>query len=293
MKSWDAVFSKVRDRSVDRIETEIRAVSLGDYSFETYVSAVPELINKNSEDGLKDFDKVLEIPDKRGMFVSEVLYAFSKFFHVLACTNQLSSTGALTWSAVESYHSTLFGAKAFLASFGILTYSTRGATVLVDFWPEFGRREHEKKFRKEFGASGDFVRLMSPNSLLQQKQLWEGVQRLCRVGTSDDVDFEGKLNALASLIDTAPWQVRHANFYSSESWTWPDDITLPSFDAAVIAERLRNHEETRDLMALLDLVFDMAGTLIPKFETVSGLSGLDVPPTVRTYAIPLVAFHST
>lgn len=289
MKSWAAAGDRIRERRFnDLLNDAERDIGWG-YDFTTYRSALPGFVQSILADNAGLAEDVVEFPMKQVLFVSEALTAITKFYHVLACACVSMDHGALTWSTVDAYHASLFGARALLATYGVVPYSLEGRTVLVDLWPEVGRHDYVKSFRKEYGHSTDLIRLMAPSRQLTQGDLWALLKRLSNVADRGDEEQQERLRHLREIIDEKPWQSRHANLYDSASWTWPEDIEFMKASKEEKSARLLTDDRAvATMMELIDLQFEFLGVLADRLKSLTSLAAIQVPLIIQTAKLPTV-----
>jgi hypothetical protein len=233
---------------------------------------------------------VIEFPGKRASFAADAMSAFSKFYHVMGCSRLLMSSGAMTWSISDGYHTSMLGGRAVLASFGVLPYSFPGRTVLVDFFPEYGSKDQRNAFKKATKDITEPVRLLAPISspLLEQKELWRVVERIGNVAELD-ADEQGLFLQIVDLLKERPWTTRNQSLYDSVAWIWPSDIAMPSVPAPQQTTMLST--SGADIFAFssfLDTIFDLVEHYQAQLNASQRFGALMTPPNVIGCTSPFV-----
>lgn len=287
--SWKNAFDRSRERVLEALLEDVGGDAFDGYSFSSYVSPIPTFLESIFEDNDEKII-VADFPEKRRVFIAEALTSHSKFYHTLACANILTKQGALTWSLVDAYHCGLLGAKALLSSFGINLFTIGGKTCLVDLWPEHGRREQVKKFENANGKSPDLVRIERTGATMGQREIWSGLERLARIGLSQDAKLEATIRDLDDLVSQKPWESRHAMMYSADRWYWRDDISLPIVTAAEVHARFQKERDVVVLFSVVDAILITVRDIKAKFEDTGNPVNLDRPTWIDD-VIPPIAIH--
>jgi hypothetical protein len=231
------------------------------------------------------------LPGKRASFAADAMSTLSKFYHVLGCSRLLMSSGAMTWSVSDGYHTSMLGARAILASFGILPYSFPGRTVLVDFFPEYGTKDQRRAFQKATKGIGEPVRLMTPASspLLEQKELWKFIERLSNVADLTSPTELRLFPQITELLKERPWATRNKSLYDAVEWIWPDDIGMPPVSPAHQTMLLSTtSSEVLALSSFLDAVFELVSHYEGQFNAGNRFGVLAAPASMVGCSSPFV-----
>ncbi len=236
MRDWASAADHVRRRAfdglVDSLEVEVP------FAFDPVasISEMPDYLNDNWELIRGSPNQIIDLPGRDANLVRDCLISVCKFFHVLGCSRAQYSRGALTWTIVDAYHASLLGARAICALFGVLSYTVRGRTLLVDFRPEFGAVDHARKFKREYRNTSSPVRVLQPTSpLLEQKDAWGLLKRICNVCDRLDTDRHA-LSRLSEIADKPLSQLRNRVLYDSVFWQWRADFSLARPERVSLAE---------------------------------------------------------
>lgn len=287
--SWARAFDRSRERVLETLANRVPEGAFSEHSFRDYVSPIPNFAASLFADSTENiFVNVLQ--QKAEVFAAEALSAHSKFHHSLACTNLLSKWGALTWSLLDAYHCALFGAKAILSSYGLSIFTVNGQSCLADLWPELGRRNEIQKFEKAYGKRDSLVRIERTGGTLGQRDIWSGLERVCRIGKSDNTEVEGRLEKIREIIALKPWQNRHSTLYSSDRWQWRDDIVMMQLPEKEVHARFLDGSDVSIVVELVDEMFSLLSLISGQFESVSGGVNVEGPAWISQISTP-VAIH--
>lgn len=285
MKSWDAAVNQVRRRAAIEVVRSIRLEPPFEFDPTANPSDISDFLETEWERILSSHDTVLELPGRDLNFARDVLIAATKFFHVLDCARQARERGALTWTLVDAYHAALLGSRAIAALYGVLSYSVKGRTLLVDFRPEFGRVDEVKKFKREHRGISDPIRILRPDKgLFEQRDAWSLLGRLCNVTP----DFEGELKRIAGLSEISEQPLsalRNQILYDSVYWKWREDFELTRADESTLAKRFNVNDETvKQLLGAVSRIREVALIYTMELCAQVGFDAARLPESLR---IPL------
>jgi hypothetical protein len=200
-------------------------------------------------------DIVMSLPGRDLNFTRDTLISLVKFYHVVECARAELQRGAATWTLVEAYHAALLGSRALSAIYGILTYSVRGRTLLVDYRPEFGSTDHRKSFKKEHREIENPIRILTPEKalLLEQRDSWALLERLCNITNNEE--SRKRIGGLKEICDLPLSRLRNSILYDSVFWMWRDEFALEEVDITVATSRISGDDE--DVRNLADSLFSI------------------------------------
>lgn len=215
----------------------------------TAQSDVPDFLDANWDRVNSESNTIIDLPGRDINYVTDTLIAAAKFFHVVDCARSQVSRGAMTWAIVDSYHAALIGARLVSAMFGVLSYSVRGRTILVDFRPELGSVDDVKSFRKAAKGLNEPIRILCPQpKYLEQADAWALVVRLCTIAEKDSAPEDvAILEALRATAGEKVSAFRNAMLYDSISWEWPDDLSGTAASQKRKLERLKDDAGAQSL----------------------------------------------
>lgn len=227
MRDWASAGDRIRRRSALAVIRSLEVQTPFHFDPQSSESEVPDFLEQ-AWDGLTPHDHVADLPGRDVNFARDMLITVTKFYHVSHCTDQRLASGALTWSLVDAYHAAFLGARAIAAMYGILTYTVRRRTILIDFRPELGTVDEARKFRREHRAFDEPIRILRPTKhLLDQGEAWKLLTRLAAI--TNDIEDERKFaSELADLSKAPSNQLRNKLMYDSVYWTWPADFGIVS-----------------------------------------------------------------
>lgn len=227
MRDWRAASEKIRRRTVLEIAESLAIESPFHFSAVSTQSDTSAYLDSNWDILAGAPDYVLSFPGRDASYVNDSLICVAKFWHVVERARTNFDLGALTWTVVDAYHACLLGARAISALSGVLSYSLRGRTVLVDFRPEFGSPDDRKAFKKAHGAVDDPVRVLRPlnRQLLEQKDTWAVLTRICALSTATDPNKDC-YSRISSFAEQPLSQPRNMVFYDSVAWLWRTDFRV-------------------------------------------------------------------
>jgi hypothetical protein len=188
--------------------------------------------------------------DARDIALSEMLAIVAKAAHLTRALQSAHSAGHYTVSAFNGFHGCLFSARALMACFGVFVFSCNyaGKTVncFIDIFPWLGSIDYAKKFRKDNGASHNFVRLRSFKRKLESQDIWKVLVRILRIATMDCLTKTEQLK-LQSFDYGRLAKQRNALVYQGPVWTWPLDILFE------VSRYFEPGSYNQDIVTLLEL----------------------------------------
>jgi hypothetical protein len=102
-----------------------------------------------------------------------------KCSHTNLAAQRLASLGMPSWCLFNAYHSAYLGAKGILAMLGVAFPALNGTQVAIDLFPEPEKKQSRKDLEQNGPRFEDFLVMKFPK--LDQRRLWQGLQRLLRV----------------------------------------------------------------------------------------------------------------
>lgn len=290
MKDWASAGDKIRRRSFPHLIESLKIETPFAFDPENSFSEVPDFIETNW-DSIKDSsDTIISLPGRDVNFTRDCLISIYKFFHVLECARSQFERGALTWMMVDAYHASLLGARSLCALFGVLSYSVKGRTILIDFRPEFGSVDDMKRFRKEYHRADNPIRVLQPAArLLEQKDVWTILKRICNVCER----LDGMTDALDKLSATAAKplsQIRNQVLYDSVFWQWRADFSSTTKSRSVLAQSVASTGEKVEMVDLcvcsITEIFETTRFLTDKFCGAIGVVPGSLGPLASLKASP-------
>jgi hypothetical protein len=250
MKDWQAASDKIRRRNATAIIESISVDTPFNFSLGVDTSDVPDFLESEWLRFESSPNTVFSLVGRDVNLARDLLISITKYFHVVENARKLRARGALTWMIVDAYHAALLGARVLTAFHGVLSYSVRNRTVLMDYRPNFGSPDEKKRFLKEYKGMEDPVRLLCPTKQkLDQRETWSLLQRLCRISDNDKNAPEGKLNSSLQDVAGKPLStIRNKILYDSVYWTWFLDFSETPIDPKIIKDRLDSNDEPNILV---------------------------------------------
>lgn len=267
MKDWSTASERIRRRTVLEIADSLAVESPFRFSAVNAQSDTPGYLDANWDilDDTQDY--ILSYPGRDANYVNDSLICVAKFWHVIERARANFDHGALTWTVVDAYHACLLGARAISALSGILSYTLRGRTVLLDFRPEFGSPDDRKAFRRAHGAVDEPVRVLRPqNRQLEQKDVWAVLKRVCALSTAADPNkaFYVRISDFAGQPLSQP---RNYVFYDSVAWLWRTDFRLQA-EAVSFDHSVNSFDVDVDLtLAALNEIFGFSKILLDELSS--------------------------
>lgn len=213
---WD----KIRKRNWD----EVRDAWIAHVPRFTTIGATPEpglerLPSLITADIPKATDAPTRRPDVDGLrrnALWEAVFLFHKCSHTHLATQRLGHTGMHSWCMFNAYHSAYLGARGILALLGVQLLNLAGKQVVLDLFPEPTR----KRASDVLPTFDEFLIIRLPRAP-DQKDLWDGLQRLLRISAvgSWDLDLRDELLGISYEDITPP---RNRFLYHAEYWPLAD-----------------------------------------------------------------------
>jgi hypothetical protein len=219
-------------------------------------------------------DTIISLPGRDVNFVRDVFMCATKYFHVLESVKRNIQHGSMTWAMVDAYHAALLGTRLFGAIYGILSYTIRGRTVLIDYRPNLGSPDDVKAFRREAKGVDDPVRLLRPQPKhLEQADAWALVTRLCSISRpqAEDVDT---LRLIKELSQEKISAFRNLVLYDSVAWEWLDDFGTPPASLEIRQDRLADINSNQTLT--LQILSQMFGYMRDRLAVISSKVGYEL-----------------
>lgn len=224
MNKWEAAFSKISRRHLFEVIDELDIAPPFAFSFRNSNSYIPELIESELDDSRPPFQKIIELPGRDVALATDALVCVVKFLHVLQSARSNALRGAITWSIVDSYHASLLGARAICALMGVVPYTVRKRTVLIDFRPEFGSPQDRTRFRKTHGHPNNPIAIFVPQPAhLEQKHIWALMHR--QMAFARMTRQRPEFDTIMSAIDGSPAEFRNLVMYDSLGWLRKQDCS--------------------------------------------------------------------
>ncbi|MCZ7927294.1 hypothetical protein [Agrobacterium pusense] len=231
------------------------------FSFDpiTSKSEVPDFLDDSWESIEGENARILNFPGRDANLVQDTLICATKFYHVLNSVRSHIARGAMTWAFVDAYHAALVSTRLLGALYGVFSYTVRGRTILVDYRPEFGSVDDEKKFLKANRDVKEPTRIMKPVAQLSQKDSWALCVRLANITPEvDGVDWAAVQRMKALAADKVS-SFRNGILYDAVAWGKLDDFgaggTAAEFRKAIVEASAEPHTLTIEtLLAMFDLI---------------------------------------
>lgn len=245
VSKWDGSFQQIRRRSAADVRSDLDVTAPFLFDVQGQESDLPGYLDAQWSNLGASENSIISLPGRDMNLVRDTLMAATRFYHVIDCARTQVRRGAMTWAMVDSYHASLLGAKAMFALYGVFAYGVRNRTVLVDFRPELGSVDDEKKFRKANKGVENPIRVLIPKvKYLEQQDAWALLTRLCNITQTkpEDVDLINRIKDGASLPLSA---FRNATLYDSVAWQWPSDLVAPRMPPADRIARIAADDEVQ------------------------------------------------
>jgi hypothetical protein len=266
MQSWDAAFAKVRKRKID-VWNDLAVETPFEYDPSDTDSFFSSFLIENPPGHA---ELVLERVDRDRLWASEILITSQKFIHVLRLTSRRAQTGNVTWAATDAHHAVLLGIKCFLATIGVGICQGHNRVHLVDFRPELGTPQDEKKFRRQNKGVTNPLRVLTPTPKnLEQRHLFDAFNRLLKILVTDTAR-ENLFEAANSLKLGTHQSERNRLLYHSDYWHWWGDLTWPTIDLGMEKEIGKNAEGlAKDFFVLKIIAEIVMGSIRPLGRTLA------------------------
>jgi hypothetical protein len=222
LNSWEAAFSKISRRGLFDVIDELDLEPPFEFSFTDATSDIPALIDDELTAQSPPLGRIIDLPGRDVALATDSLVCLTKFLHVVQSSRANARRGAITWSIVDAYHASLLGARALCAFMGIIPYTVRGRTALIDYRPEFGTPQDRIKFRKQHGRPESPVALLVPKTAhLEQADLWKLVRRSLQFAKLNETRKE--FDEVLAALDASAGSLRNAVLYDALTWTRKED----------------------------------------------------------------------
>lgn len=216
--------------------------------------------------------EVISLPGGFQSYIHDSMLLYMKAEHVSLVAISAFAEGRSTWSLVDVHHASLLHAKAITAFFGVHITSYRKKSYLVDYFPQYGSKDHRRKFAKDYSDHVDPVRLMKWTSdQVQQKDIWGILTRILTVCAFPDSRNSGLQFLRESKLGTHSPE-RNRILYELCHWTFIDDLVRPSSSLNFVRELKSNLDASDDYYSdvliferLRELARSMAFDLCTKF----------------------------
>lgn len=208
-------------------------------------SDVPDFLDSEWSGLGQDPDVVFSLPGRDANFARDLLIGLSKFHHVLDCAERARVRGALTWTLVDAYHAAMLGGRVLSSFYGVLSYTIRGRTVLMDYRPELGSADDQKQFARDHRGVDGPVRLLRPaKEKLDQKEAWALLRRLSAINSTGRGSEDRHLaDEISDVTRVALSSVRNRILYDSVYWTWNRDFDASEHDESLLAAAFSSNDE--------------------------------------------------
>lgn len=287
MNSWEAAFSKVSRRSLFEVIDELDVEPPFDFSFIDANSDLPGLIEDELSTQSPPFERVIELPGRDVALANDALVCLTKFLHVLQSGRANARRGAITWSIVDAYHASLLGARALCAFMGMIPYSVRGRTALVDYRPEIGTPQDRKKFRKQYGRPDSPIAVLVPKpAQLKQADLWKLLKRNLQFAKLEEARKE--FDEITAVIDASGGSLRNAVLYDALAWTRKEDSSTLREPFLCVADINTILAEHPGATALFDSIFALVQDCALRFRSKVTLVPDALPASITLAAEPHV-----
>jgi hypothetical protein len=215
---------------------------------------------------------VVSVPGKFQSYIHDCMLMYLKAEHVSQSAFSSFARGRATWSLVDVHHASLLHAKALIGFFGLHITSFRKKSYLIDYFPQQGSKDHQKKFAKEYGGAVDPARILKWTSdQVQQKDVWNILIRILTVCGFPD----SRNSTMQFLRECKPGThspERNRILYELAHWTFIDDIVYASSNLMLSRELASNLDADDDYFGdirffegLRDISRSMAFDLCSKF----------------------------
>lgn len=171
---------------------------------------------------------IISLPGGFQSYIHDSMLQYMKAEHVSMTALNAYSAGRATWSLVDVHHASLLHAKAIAAFFGLHVASFRKKSYIIDYFPQFGSKDHKRRFAKDYADYVEPVRLMKWTSdQVQQKDIWSIFARIAEI-----CSFPDSRNSLLQFLRErklgAHSPERNRVLYELAHWTFMDDLVQPS-----------------------------------------------------------------
>lgn len=180
----------------EREWTEIRDAWLEDIPTFPQVGAIPD-------PGLENLSSLMTIdlpainpPYKRHADVEgvrrnalwEAVFLFHKCSHTHLAAQRLGQLGMHSWCMFNAYHSAYLGARGIIATLGIALVTIQGNQTGIDLFIQPESNTKQKALRALASRRFQEFLIVRFPSLIEQRNLWQGLQRILKISTIGHVD---------------------------------------------------------------------------------------------------------
>lgn len=275
MKDWKSASNSIRQRSSKQIAESLTVEAPFTFNPVMTPSDTPAFLEANWESLGGAHHHIISMPGRDINLATDILITICKFWHVVESARVNHSRGALTWTVVDAYHACLLGARAVCALHGVLSYSLRGRSILIDFRPEFGRVDEMRTFNRNYRSIDDPIGILMPSSRqLEQKDSWGLLKRICDMVPSSD-PYKAELSVIAGFAKLPLSQTRNTILYDSVAWVWRQDFRLAS-DNIIYENAIRKCDSVIDnTIEALDILFCISQRMALDLTSSIGLNLID------------------
>ncbi len=221
---WDRKFNKLVKRDWSKLsELWLNYDLLGTEPGSPPESSIAELESVKQElwqiDSEEPIDISEEIAGLRKGLLKEGFFQLQKSAYVLSGAQIHISGGMPSWSLSSAYHAAFFAVNGILNLLGVILVELDGRNFLIDVW---SKSSEKRKFRDL-----NLIRLQKIPGLPQQRNLWQGFQRMLKVTAfHGDILTEGCKACLLDFEKNDFSRRRNDIHYRSALWPYDDVRTF-------------------------------------------------------------------
>jgi hypothetical protein len=160
--------------------------------------------------------RLADVAGLRTNALSEAVFLFHKCSHTHLAAQRIGQQGMQSWCLFNAYHSAYLGARGLLTLLGAPLPNLAGRQVVLDLFPEPINAKTKGLAASSFN---DFVLIPLPG--LDQRQMWEGLQRVLRM-TEAPQWSESVRDELLSLSFEKITPPRNHFLYKAHFWPIDD-----------------------------------------------------------------------
>jgi hypothetical protein len=210
----------------------------------------------------------------------EAVYLLHKACHVTGCAETQIKRGYKTWSLVEAYQASLFGAKAilYLCGVALAEFELDNRAVLIDVFPKWAdiNRRRKEKLRLPDDPAIQFIKL---NMKFEHRHVWAIFQRLLSVVVFDESVLPSTYVQVLKRLGSKDFAKQRNDLnYKNGVWIFEDlhDLVIdPSFGEHPTDIEKTLAEPKDDFSLSLSLVILRMGVLL--LESITQLSNAIKP----------------
>ncbi|NKL95954.1 hypothetical protein [Rhizobium leguminosarum] len=279
MKSWTAAFDEIKRRTPDKVRTSVRVERPFFFDPLTSLSEVPDFIEASWESIEAESNRILNFPGRDANFTQDTLICATKFYHVLESVRSHVARGAMTWSFVDAYHAALVSTRLLGALYGIFSYTVKGRTILMDYRPELGSVDEERRFQKAYRDVAEPTRILKPVTQLSQKDSWSLCVRLANITPEvEGVDWPAVKRVKTVAADKVS-SFRNGILYDAVAWGNLNDFGSGGTAAELRKGILEASAEPHTLtISALTAMFDLINPCFVAFCHEVGVDPLVISP---------------